>query len=299
MTTPLSWGLQEAVIHACGTAFWYKAPLRTLLVRAGVPAPLIVKYEGLSKFKMARGLLAELDSRGDPGIAVQHRIVRELASIRSITDDSVDRQAAEAALRAVREIAEQDGVLVDPAAKARTEAVDRQRRAQRQAVEDQEKELRRLCDMYAVMATREDIAQQRGYDLEALIGHLFKLYAIPYKPPYRKGTVEQTDGFFTFEKFHYLIESRWRKKPPTINDLRAFSLKVEAKIESTRGLFVSVAGFREEVLDEARPIRNLIYMNGQDLALILEGRPHLPQALEVKIDQAAQRGKFFYPLHSR
>jgi hypothetical protein len=134
--------------------------------------------------------------------------------------------------------------------------------------------------------------------LEDLIGDLFNLYRIPYHSPYRKGTVEQTDGFFTFNGFQYLIESRWRKKPPTLNDLRAFSLKVEAKIESTRGLFVSISGFRDDVLVEAKPLRNVIYVNGQDLAHILEGRNLLPQALTVKIDQAARRGVFFYPLQN-
>ena len=39
-------------------------------------------------------------------------------------------------------------------------------------------------------------------------------------------------------------------------------------------------------------------MNGQDLAHILEGRSLLPQALTVKIDQAARRGIFFYPLQN-
>lgn len=147
-----------------------------------------------------------------------------------------------------------------------------------------------------MLATRADETQQRGYDLEELIGDLFKLNAIPYHPPYRKGKVEQTDGFFTFNGLQYLIEARWWKKPPAIRDLRSFSLKVGAKIESTRGLFVSVAGFRDEVLDEARPIRNLIYMSGHDLALILEGHYPLSRALQIKIDQAAQRGIFFYPL---
>jgi restriction endonuclease len=297
VATPLSWALQETVVQTCGTAFWYKEPLRQLLARAGVPAPLIEKYWAESKYPMVRAILAELDSRGDPGILVQRRIVQELASIRRITDSSVDRMAAMEAIRALREAASEEGVLEDRSAET-VRAKERRSTAtaRLEAFEAQQKDLARLCDMYGVLATRSDIAQQRGYDLEDLIGDLFKLYGIPYHPPYRKGTVEQTDGFFTFNGFQYLIEARWRKSPPPIGELRSFSLKVEAKIESTRGLFVSVAGFREEVLEEARPIRNLIYVNGQDLALMLEARPPLPQALTAKINQAAQRGIFFHPL---
>jgi hypothetical protein len=284
------------VVQTCGTAFWYKDPLRQLLARAGVPAPLINKYWAESKYPMVRAILAELDSRGDQGILVQRRIVHELASIRRITDSSVDRAAAMEAIRALREAATEEGVLEDRAEAERANERRSTATARLEAVEAQQKELARLCEMYGVLATRSDIAQRRGYDLEDLLGDLFKLYGIPYHAPYRKGTVEQTDGFFTFNGFQYLIEARWRKSPPPIGDLRSFSLKVEAKIESTRGLFVSVAGFREEVLEEARPIRNLIYVNGQDLALILEARPPLPQALMAKIEQAAQRGIFFHPL---
>jgi len=87
---------------------------------------------------------------------------------------------------------------------------------------------------------------------------LFKLHDIPYQPPYRKGTVEETDGFFTFRGFDYLLEARWRKTQPPIGDLRAFSGKVKAKIESTRGLFLSIPGFRKEVVDEAATLSNLI-----------------------------------------
>jgi hypothetical protein len=300
MTPPLSWALQEMVVQACGTAFWYKRPLQSLLVRAGVPGPLVTKYSNESKYVMVRSILAELDSHGERGIRVQHSIVRELASIKSVTDPSVDRKAAQEALDDLRKTARDEGALEDPAAKT-AEATRQQRAAAKariSAVEDQHKELEKLCERYRALVTNEGAPQDRGYALEALIGDLFNLYRIPYHPPYRKGTVEQTDGFFTFNGFQYLIESRWRKKPPTINDLRAFSLKVEAKIESTRGLFVSVAGFRDEVLVEAKPIRNVIYVSGQDLAHILEGRNLLPQALTVKIDQAARHGVFFYSLQN-
>ena len=300
MTPPLSWALQEMVVQACGTAFWYKRPLQSLLQRAGVPRPLLIKYSNESKYVMVRSILTELDSRGEQGIRVQHNVVRELAGVRTVTDPSVDRKAAQEALDDLRKTAREEGVLEDPEAKAAE--VSRQKRAATKArisaVEDQHRELEKVCERYRTLVTSDGAPQERGYELEDLIGELFNLYRIPYHAPYRTGTVEQTDGFFTFNGFQYLIESRWRRNPPTLSDLRAFSLKVEAKIESTRGLFVSVAGFRDEVLVEAKPLPNVIHVNGQDLAHILEGRLILPHALTLKIDQAARRGIFFYPLQN-
>lgn len=111
MATQLSWALQEQIVQVCGTAFWYKRPLRALLVKADVPGPLVDKYWDLSKYVMVREILDELERHGDPGLKVQRKIVRELASIRSINDDSVDRVAALQAIEELRKTALQEGVL--------------------------------------------------------------------------------------------------------------------------------------------------------------------------------------------
>jgi hypothetical protein len=59
---------------------------------------------------------------------------------------------------------------------------------------------------------------------------------------------------------------------------------------------MSVAGFRAEVMQEASGLLNLILTDGQDLALILEGRISLIEALQIKLDKAAEQGILFYPL---
>ena len=63
------------------------------------------------------------------------------------------------------------------------------------------------------------------------------------------------------------------KDPPGEADLAALKTKVDKKITSTRGLFVSIAGFRSETVAEfTRGVSsNIILMDGQDLSLILEG----------------------------
>jgi hypothetical protein len=71
---------------------------------------------------------------------------------------------------------------------------------------------------------------------------------------------------------------------------------VKAKIESTRGLFLSIPGFRKEVVDEAVTLANLILMDGEELAVILEGRVSLVEGLQIKLDKAAQEGLLFYSL---
>ena len=284
-------------MQACGTVFWYKRPLKALLVRAGVPRPLAEKYESASKFVMTREILAELDARGEAGAQVQVQLARELAAMRTVSDPD-NQEAGLRALADLREVAKQEGVIADVDAESRVKSKQHRKTVEerRLVVEARARGLAELNDIFMILVTREEEAQRRGYDLEDLLGRLFKLHDIPYQPPFRKGTVEQTDGFFTFNSFQYLVEARWRESPPDLAALTAFSGKVRRKIDSTRGLFVSVAGFRQEVLDEASDLLNLVLMDGQDLALILEGRVSLIEALQLKLDKAAQKGALYYAL---
>ena len=75
-----------------------------------------------------------------------------------------------------------------------------------------------------------------------------------------------------------------------------FASKVERRMKSTRGLYVSIAGYRQEVVDEVSTSSSLILMDGQDLTLILEGRVSLVEALRVKINKASREGIIFYSL---
>ena len=76
-----------------------------------------------------------------------------------------------------------------------------------------------------------------------------------------------------------------------------FQRKVNSKLESTRGLFVSMPGFRSEVAAQFNGHgANLILMDGRDLVHILEGRMDLRDALKAKIERAAQEGIVLTPL---
>src|SRR5438552_15384586 len=107
-------------------------------------------------------------------------------------------------------------------------------------------ELRRTFNGWA--GTQDD-PQSRGYGLEDLLAELFELHEISYRRPYRTAT-EQIDGHFPFKGFDYLVEARWRAGRANEADLGAFKRKVDKKITSTRGLFVSVPGYRPEVVLE-------------------------------------------------
>ena len=297
--TRLPYALQEAIVQACGTVFYWKQPLKAILARAGVSRSLIDKYEHERKFIMVRSILAELDERGEAGVRVQQQLVSELAAMPDV-HDSDNRAAGLKALADLRKVAKQEG-LVDDDRKAREDAERRKKAADERytALAARRRGLGELHNNYTELAMNAENPQGRGFDLQDVLQGLFRLHDLLYHPPFRKGTVEETDGFFSFEGFQYLVEARWRKKQPPIGDLRAFSSKVRAKIESTRGLFLSIPGFRPEVVEEARPLANLILMDGQELALVLEGQMSLIEALRLKIEKAAKQGVLYYSIAHR
>jgi len=88
------------------------------------------------------------------------------------------------------------------------------------------------------------------------------------------------------------------RKAPDLGELAAIRTKVERKIDSTRGFVVSIPPFNDDILRrlrEAGPAK-LVLMDGYDLALILEGRVSLVDALQAKVDKAAQEGVMFFSL---
>lgn len=113
---------------------------------------------------------------------------------------------------------------------------------------------------------------------------------IEYKKSYKTET-QQIDGYFRFEGFDYLVEAKWRNDQPNEGEIGTFQRKVITKLESTRGLFFSINGFRDEVIKQFNGNgANIIFFTGEDLALILEGRIELSDVFIKKIEKAAQYG---------
>ena len=160
--------------------------------------------------------------------------------------------------------------------------------------------MRELHKKFSSLVTSTESPQARGYSLEGILAELFATNELSYRPSYRTST-EQIDGSFHFQGFDYLVEARWRQDQPSEADLAALKTKVDKKITSTRGLFVSIAGFRSEtVMEFTRGVSaNIILMDGQDMSLILEGHVSLVDALTMKIEKAAQEGLIYLPLRER
>ena len=267
------------------------------MLSCGVPADLYERFSEDSKYKITRHLLSELDSREEEGHLIQRRILTELCKFRRLPDENApDPGGGLDALRELKQLALDQGLVVRKAqVDAARKAADARR--QQEGIATRAKKMRELRLRFSELATSTESPQARGYRLEDILAQLFAAHEISYRHSYRTGT-EQIDGSFDFRGFHYLVEARWRKNPPGEADLAALKTKVDKKITSTRGLFVSIAGFRSKtVVEFTRGVSsNIILMDGQDLSLILEGHISLVDALAIKIEKASQEGKIFVQL---
>lgn len=300
--------VQAALVDASGKVFWYWDPYKHCLRKSGVHAATIARLTagGASKYQVMRELLAELDTAGPQGRRVQVQLVEALSTHPLSDADGIDVAAARAAQQRLRSVAEEHGILRPPAAKQREAAAAEQSAARRRdaahrrARERESKESRQqlhaeFCQLSREAGEREK--QERGYRLEEMLGEVARLDGLTYTPPFRKGTVVQTDGMIGFEGFQYLLEARWRDARADVAALSNLSAKASRNLQSTRGLFLSVVGFRPEVVSELESgIKNILLMTGQEFLLVLEGRVTLRRAFELKVEEGAKRGRIFFDL---
>lgn len=291
---PVPYEVMEAMIQCFGLAFHYKDPMAAFLVQAGVSRELVNKHRDEKKFPWARKILTEL-SQSDEGRLIQRKVLMALYHLRNLPDSGVeDKDAGLNALRILKSLAKEYDLVVreerqDSAAKLKLAEEKAKILSERAA---KLHELRRVFNQ----AFTDPDRQGAGYSLENLLADLFRLSEIEYKKSFRTPT-QQIDGHFKFEGFDYLLEARWRTDMPTEAEIGGFQRKVNSKLESTRGIFVSVPGFRSEVISQFNGQgANIILVDGEHLTHILEGRIELREALKIMIETAAQKGVVFTKL---
>lgn len=280
----------QQMIQCFGRCFFYKDPVAAFMISSGVPKELAYRYQNEPKFVWARKVLGELGD-SEEGRLTQSKILTNLCRLRDLPDKEVtDRNAGLDALRTLKKLAIENRLIIqeenEKSDHRRAYVEQKQKELQQRAV--MLEEIRKQFNEGLINPNR----QQAGFSLEDLLNDLFKINDIDYRKSYRNPTnTQQIDGHFNFGGFDYLVEAKWRRDFPNSGEIGAFKTKVDSKLESTRGLFVSVSGFRPEVINEYNGRgAKIIFMSGHEFVFILEGRISLQEALKIKIEKAAQEG---------
>lgn len=290
----LPYDIRIQIIQCIGTCFYYKDNVEAFFVSCGINKRLASKYRDYPKFVWARRLLDDLDGL-ENGYGLQRRILTELCKFRNIPDkDAEDINTGLDNLRKLKRLAIENKLVIEKenkdAKQRRSIAIQKTR-----IIAERTEKLKELKELYSRGFSISD-RQEAGYILEDILKCLFPLFEFEYKKPY-KTTTQQIDGHFEFKGFNYLVEAKWQKERPSEAEIGSFKRKVDTKLESTRGIFISINGFREEVIKAFEGNKsNILFFDGEDLVHVLEGRIDLRDVICAKIQKAAQEGIVYFPV---
>lgn len=290
--------INPAVIHslneALSLAFWYRSDLREF-IRTTLPENNLIgqlNWDAPKRIivgQLVRTMVANDKYQNDLlDLILATADVGEPSHLRRLEDGETKYANA---LNAINDLRKKIGSLQDlrdeeDRAKKRKLA-EQERAASRATINDK---LGALKEVFHKVISSQD-SQARGYALEGFLRDLFTLFDISTKASFRV-LGEQIDGGFTFEGTEYILEARWRKEKASVADLDNFSKKIARKAENTRGLFLSINGFENAALElHSQRGEAMIAMNGEDLALVLEGRVDLIELLIRKRQHAAWKGQ--------
>lgn len=293
---PLPFEIRTQIIQCIGLCFHYKDNVESFFISCGIDRRLASKYKDQAKFVWARNMLNDLDEK-ENGFEIERRILTELCKFRNIPDkDAPNPDAGLSALRKLKQLAVDNKIEVEEVKKDSSQRKIIAKEKQK-LIEERAATLIELKTAFYTSVTNQN-RQEAGYSLEDILEKMFPLFDIDYRRSYKTGT-QQIDGHFKFEGFDYLVEAKWRADQPNENEIGGFERKVNTKLESTRGVFVSINGIREEVISQFNGKgSNILFISGEDVIHLLEGRIDLREALRKKIDKAAQEGQVYTAISS-
>lgn len=289
---PIPLAVFEAAVRVAGESLYWKDSLKRLMRSCGVSENGHARYAALTKYQIFRSVWGDLDNAGVRGLKVQHNLIEALANLDSPDPKVPDRRAGQRAIDDLRRLAADEELLVSPA-DLRRDRLKAEAAEMADRVSAKENQLKELQGDFIALHQQSD-HQNRGYALERLLAGLFRLNELEYTGSYRTET-DQVDGAVTLDAFTYLVEAKWCQAAIADSEIGAFNHKIERRIDATRGLFISMSGFRKETLDLFRRAKDnrLIFVDGADLAWILEGRMDLAEVLRGKVRAASIQGEPF------
>ncbi|WP_285046571.1 restriction endonuclease [Lactococcus petauri] len=287
--TNIPFEVQLQVIQCFGKCFHYKNTMTRFLRSCDVPESLISLGKSEVKYVWAKKVLDEL-SLSDDGRLIIRKIVTEFYKMRDIPSEVEKRDEGLEALRKLKSLARENSII-SKSSQENQSYHQSQKELEIQKIQHKARIMDELKKEYYAQFSNDNV-QKRGFELEKIISKLFNINEIPFEDSYRnEENTQQMDGYFRFEGFDYLVEAKWEKNLINSAKISTLKHKVDTKLHSTRGLFIAINGFREEVIrDYSNYDAKILFMNGEELMHILENRISLREALLIKIARAAKTG---------
>ncbi|MGP4845433.1 restriction endonuclease [Marinobacter sp. 1Y8] len=248
-------------------------------------------YKVLARYKIIDRMFDHLAAKPDGGLGPFRSMLKSLVSWSSFDPyyfDSLkklNRADAERSITHLKQLQEIRDHKIQEERKARA--------AKEAASQNPKQTISELKEKYIALIQGSSPPARRGYELENVLQELGKLSNLEVTEPYRVNG-EQIDGAIKFEGEHYLVEAKWQDKASSNEPIYQFVGKIEGKFYG-RGVFISVNGFSENVvtsLVHGKAIKT-IFVDGEDLMMVLEGFQSFSEMLDKKVKAAQTRGEIY------
>jgi hypothetical protein len=160
------------------------------------------------------------------------------------------------------------------------------------------KNLKELPPRFKSIA-RLDSSQQRGYQLEILFYEAALLELAVANAPYRvsriEALVQQVDGYVEHGVNKYRVECKWISAPCDKNDIVLFHAKLDAA--GVDGIFISMAGFTESAITQARLLASqkaILLVDGSEIEQVFCLTCRMGDLLSLKRQHFDMRTEVYY-----
>lgn len=249
------------------------------------------KDEGMNRGKMIDMMFEHLSSKPTGGLGQYRAMLQSLLNWSHFdpyyfdTIKKLDRIKAQKSIEHLQQLQE----IRDAKMKA-----ERDKRTATEATKQKpDTSLVELLSVFLELHSGKTTPQKRGYAFETILAGLAKLAGLEVTEPYRV-IGEQIDGAVKYDGEHYIIEAKWQDKAASNEPVYQFVGKTEGKMYG-RGLFISINGFSDYVVHSviAGKAIKTIFVDGEDIVLVLEGQLSFSEMIDRKIKAAQTRGLIY------
>jgi len=225
----------QALRDALAVVTWFKRPFQTFLRTALRDHPELVARLDFSDTKrnVADELVARLVEYEDRYRDVTIRLMLEIAAMTRFPDiENLAEPDRAARLEEARDAATRLKMLTEQfagrlAEQEREHAKREANRAQAAALSQFEDDVAALKARFLALQPATD-ARRRGYEFEALLSDMFKIFDMEPRLGYATET-EQIDGSLSFDTDDYILEAKWTADAVDRATADAFAMKVRRK----------------------------------------------------------------------
>ncbi len=292
---------KRKIVELAGNCFWYfDTSFYPFLLSCGVSNEIIKKYPRnvFNKHQIMDNILSDLENANC--VEIIKNITSGFYKMKAAVDEEYFKNNCPEKSKKAKELLNEFREMVgnDPIEQAIKDKKSQENRARYQEtvadIKSKKDKLIELKKSFIDMHSKDNQAQQRGFDFERLFFDMLELEQFEFTRPY-KNTGEQIDGFFKYEKFDYLVDIKWEKEVAKQNFFSIFDGKIRGKAQSTRGLLISVNGFCSNAINKySGDSPRILLMDGGDMMMILEDRISFSDCLKSKIDAFVRKGEIFF-----